>query len=167
MEFLQGKRKAIPGLKLDEKQVKNVHKQWKLREDNEQALLRDLFPRFELSAEQIAAILDAERSAHGIYSTLEEIAENPYILAEEYTGDGPDDHISFNRIDHGVFPSPDLGGEPLAEKDDGRRLGAACQHGQAHGVSRTAVLMCMAWATRPSSNENGWGWFARCNAQAA
>lgn len=126
MEFLQGKRKAIPGLKLDEKQVKNVHKQWKLREDNQQALLRDLFPRFEFSAEQIAAILDPARSANGIYSTLEEIAENPYILAEEYTGDSPDDHISFNRIDHGVFPSPGLGGEPLAEKDDGRRLRGLC-----------------------------------------
>ena len=79
MEFLQGKRKSVPALKLDEKQVKNVHKQWKLREDNEQAVLRDLFPRFELSAgSDCEAVLDAGRHrAHGIHSTLDEIAENP------------------------------------------------------------------------------------------
>jgi len=126
MSFLQGKLKAIPGLKLEDKQAKNIHKQWKLKEDNEQALLRDTLPRFELSSDQIVAILDPDRSKNGIYSTLEEVAENPYILAEEYTGGDPDDHISFNRIDRGVFPSPDLGGEPLADNDDGRRLRGLC-----------------------------------------
>jgi len=126
MSFLESKTKAIAGLKLDEKQVKNIQKQWKLRERDQQALLRDVFPRFELLTDQVAAVLDEDRVSHGIQSTLQEIAENPYILAEEYTGNGPDDHISFNKIDHGVFPSPDLGGEPLAEKDDGRRLRGLC-----------------------------------------
>jgi exodeoxyribonuclease V alpha subunit len=28
-------------------------------------------------------------------ATLEQIAENPYILSEEFIGDGPDDHITF------------------------------------------------------------------------
>ncbi|MDZ4818446.1 MAG: AAA family ATPase [Planctomycetota bacterium] len=126
MRFVQGKLKSIPGLQLDDNQVKIVHKKWKLKEDNEQTLLRDVLPRFELAADQIEAILNADRSQNGIYSTLEAIAENPYIVAEEYTGNDPDDHISFNRIDHGVFPSPDLGGEPLADKDDGRRLRGLC-----------------------------------------
>lgn len=126
MNFLEGKSKTVPGLKVDDKQVKNVQKQWKLREDDQQALLRDLFPRFELLTEQMAAVLDADRVSHGIHSALQEIAENPYILAEEYTGNGPDDHISFNKIDHGVFPSPNLGGDPLADKDDGRRLRGLC-----------------------------------------
>ena len=34
--------------------------------------------------------------------------------------------ISFNKIDHGVFPSPDLGAKPLADNDDWRRLRALC-----------------------------------------
>jgi exodeoxyribonuclease V alpha subunit len=124
--FLEGKNKSIPGLKLDDQQIRNAQKQWKLKEDDQQILLRDVFPRFELIPEQLAAILDTDRASHGIHSSLNQIAHNPYILAEEYTGDGPDDHISFNKVDHGVFPSPDLGGVPLAEVDDGRRLRGLC-----------------------------------------
>ena len=124
--FLDGKSKEIKGVKLEEKEAKGVIRQWKLREDDEKHLLRDVFPRFDFLPDQVQRILLAERSNNCIYSSLEEIAENPYILSEEFVGDAPDDDITFNKVDHGVFPSPDLGGEPLADLDDWRRLRGLC-----------------------------------------
>ena len=70
----------------------------------------------------LASYTDDPRS-YGIYSSLQDIADNPYLLSEEFVGDGPDDVITFNKVDHGIFPSPDLGAEPLADRDDWRRRG--------------------------------------------
>ena len=84
------------------------------------------FSAVGLAAGPDPANLPADRSENGIYSSLEQIAENPYVLSEEFSGDGPDDHIRFSKVDHGVFPSPDLGGEPLVEINDWRRLRGLC-----------------------------------------
>lgn len=134
--FLDGKAKAIKGLVIDEKDAKRVLRQWKLREDDEKRLLREVFPRFDLLPEQLNRIVSPDRANNCIHSTLEQIAENPYILSEEFSGDGPDDHITFNKVDHGVFPTPDLGGKSLADRDDWRRLRGLCvdqfRRGQQH-----------------------------------
>ena len=99
-----------------------------MRSKAERKLLEDILPRFDLTREQMERVLSEEREEYGIYSTLEKIADNPFILSEEYVGDNKDDFISFNKIDHGVFPSPDLGGGNFRglERDDGRRLRALC-----------------------------------------
>jgi hypothetical protein len=70
--------------------------------------------------------VSADRPGWSVYSSPDAIAQNPYVLAEEYSGDGVDDFISFSKIDHGMIPSPDLGGTRLAEKDDWRRLRSLC-----------------------------------------
>lgn len=124
--FLDGKTKSIPGLELNPATAKKVVRQWKLRTDDERTLLRDKLPRFDLYVDQIERLLSDDRVNNSIYSSLADIRDNPYILCEEFVGNGVDDTISFSKIDHGVFPSPDLGGEPLAEIDDGRRLRGAC-----------------------------------------
>lgn len=126
LDFLDGKIQAIKGLNLSTENEKKVLRQWKLFEDEEKRLLRDVLPRFDLRLDQIERILSSDRANNGIYSSLKEISENPYILSEEFIGDGPDDTISFNKIDHGMFPSPDLGGQPLADKDDWHRLRGLC-----------------------------------------
>ena len=89
-------------------------------------MLRDLLPRFDLHKDQIGKILSEGRAQNGIYSSLLEILANPYILSEEFTGDDPDDIITFNKIDHGVFPSPELGGTFLCDVDDWKRLRGLC-----------------------------------------
>jgi hypothetical protein len=123
---LGGEAASIPGVVLPDAALKKARKQWLLRDEQEQRLLREVFPRFDLSEEQLSRILLEERAGWSLYATLPELAENPYIIAEQYLGDGPDDTISFSKVDHGVFPSPELGGEPLADKDDWRRLRALC-----------------------------------------
>jgi DNA replication protein DnaC len=71
-------------------------------------------------------ILGEKRAENGLNVELKQIVENPYLLCERFVGDNPDDVIPFGRIDHGVFPSPNLGGDFLCDIDDARRLRALC-----------------------------------------
>lgn len=127
-DFLREQLDRIEELSIDQKSKQKVLRQWKLKSDIEKELLENVLPRFDFTREQIDRILDEDRKSHGVYSSLEQIAQNPYILSEEYVGDDPDDFISFNKIDHGILPSPELGGQnyPDFEKDDPRRLRALC-----------------------------------------
>lgn len=133
--FLQGDVDAVSGLPLNTRQLKAVRKRWRYLEADQQVLLRDVLPRFDLQTDQIRRILDDPESA-SIYASRAEIIENPYILCEQYIGAGPDDQITFIQVDHGTFPSPDLGAEPELEPDDWERLRALCveqlQHANQH-----------------------------------
>lgn len=125
--LLEGKSKRVTGLSVEDKEAAKVVRQWKLRDPEEQRLLRDVLPRFELAPDQIQRVLSKDRAESGLLCTLAEVAENPYLLCEQFAGDGPDDLITFGKVDHGVFPSPELGGEPMVEgTDDWRRLRGLC-----------------------------------------
>ena len=71
-------------------------------------------------------IISVKRAENGLDIDLKSIVENPYLLSERFVGNNPDDGIPFSRVDHGVFPSPDLGGAFLCDVDDPRRLRALC-----------------------------------------
>lgn len=86
--------------------------------------MSDLLPRFDLPKEQMERILSDKRTENCITADLKEVADDPYLLVEQFVGVDPDDVVSFGRIDHGVFPSPELGGEFLHAIDDWRRLRA-------------------------------------------
>lgn len=124
--FLDGQVKNIPGISISKEREKKVIRQWQLKDDDEKTLLKEVLPRFDLLVDQIQRIVSTDRGGNGIEASLSEIADNPYILSEQFVGDGPDDIIAFNKIDHGIFPSPELGGESLADADDWRRLRALC-----------------------------------------
>jgi len=123
-DLVEGKTDNVSGLKIEAAQIKSVRRQWKLRTKQEQKLLRDVLPRFSLLHDQILKILDEGRARNGITATLDAIADNPYILSEQYQGDDPDDFIPWGTIDRGMIPSPELGGNVLADVDDGRRFRA-------------------------------------------
>jgi len=124
--WLDEKAQGLPGVSLTASEATKVRRQWKLREADERQMLAELLPRFDLPKEQMERILSENRGDNCIEASLGEICENPYLLAEQFVGSGPDDMISFSRIDHGVFPSPELGGEFLYDTDDWRRLRALC-----------------------------------------
>lgn len=109
---------------ISEKDAAKVRRTWKLREDGERSLLSDVFPRFDLEEEQFETILSQDRYDWSVKASLSEIAENPFVLAEQYEGSGPDDRISYSKIEHGLYPSPDLGVVDDWERDDWRRLRA-------------------------------------------
>ncbi len=147
-DFLNGERKVIDGVKIDSKRLVEVRRNWKLREDNEKELLLVTFPRFNLTFKQIDNVLSATRSENNIYSALEEIALNPYILCEQYIGEDSDDIISFHLIDHGVLPNPDLGLSNIFSKNSPERFRALCvdilkREGVHSFVSETNVLFIL------------------------
>jgi len=141
-EFLNEKVAEIEGLTIEENRKKKILRHWKLKTDVERELLENVLPRFDLGKEQIERILSEDRRNYSIYSSLEQIVENPYILCEEYAEDDPDDFISFNKIDHGVFPSPELGEAHYSdfEKDDARRLRALCVEQLRKELQHTFIL---------------------------
>lgn len=123
--WLDGKAQEISGLALPKKRTDEVRRQWHLLEDAQRTILRDILPRFALETGQVKAIV-AFSSEVSIRTSLAEVIENPYLLAEQYVGMGPDDRITFSKIDHGMIPSPDLGASVDATTDDWRRLRALC-----------------------------------------
>ncbi|MFL6546644.1 MAG: ATP-dependent RecD-like DNA helicase, partial [Candidatus Udaeobacter sp.] len=125
--YLDGRTTSIAGLNLADEKLKKVSRQWRLKTGDQKRLLGEILPRFDLRPDQLRRILSDERTANGIEASLPAIAENPYILSEQFIGDGPDDTISFSKIDHGIYPSPELGGEFMFDTtDDGHRLRALC-----------------------------------------
>ncbi len=147
-DLLTGKTKTIEGLRIASQRLSDVKRNWKLREDKEQELLLNLFPRFALSFQQIENILSNERKANNIYASLVEILENPYLLCEQYIGDNEDDIISFHMIDHGIIPNPDLGQENIFSKNGAERFRALCvdvlKRETVHSfVSQTNVLFLL------------------------
>ena len=121
----------VPDLELTGKALQRLSRQWCLRPESAQSLLRDVLPRLDLVVEQIKRIVSEEandRGAHGLPVNITAPLENPYLLCEGYVGNSPDDMIPWATVDRGVLPSPELGGEALAEMefDDARRLRALC-----------------------------------------
>ena len=116
-----------PGLDLTGVAAKQVARSWQLLEDDVRAFLKSVAIRIDLYFDQLEAIVDENRSSHGL-SELKEIVDDPYLLSECFVGDGPDDIIPWSTVDRGVYPSPELGAEPLCEMlhDDPRRFRSLC-----------------------------------------
>lgn len=120
------KNDPIPGVEI-KRQEWNELQDWMAGcEEEDIDLLLNVLPRFEIQKEQIEKILVADRTKNNIYYSVKEIIENPYILCESYIGDGPDDKITFSKIDHGMMPSPDLGLESLTTPGSAIRFRSLC-----------------------------------------
>jgi exodeoxyribonuclease V alpha subunit len=126
-EALEGKPNALAA-NLNPDDLKKVARNWKLLDNDARLLLKDILPRLHLPQETMKAIVSEDRTACGVSATAEEIAQNPFVLSEQYCGTSVDDRIAWSAVDRGVLPSPDLGGEPLAgtEYNDERRFRALC-----------------------------------------
>ncbi len=124
--WLDNKKNDLPGFSISATDTSKIRRQWKLRTDDERRMLSKIFPRFDLPKDQMERVLSDKRAENSLEVELSEILDNPYLMSEQFVGKDPDDVISFSRIDHGAFPSPDLGGEFLYDIDDWRRLRALC-----------------------------------------
>lgn len=121
--IVEGKRDNLPDLGVPTKQLAAVRKKWQDLDSAQRVLLRDVLPRFDLQTKQIEIVLDQPEKA-SLYAAPSEMSANPYILSEQFVGSGPDDLISFSQVDHGLFPSPELGAELDFERDGWQRLRA-------------------------------------------
>ncbi len=108
-------------------------------------LLLDRLCLFELAPDQVRLIAgnglagDEDRLASGIVSTAQAIADNPFLIVEEYDPGDRDERIPFHRIDQGVYLSSATGGLKVPgldqfDMDDKRRIRAV-----AMSILRTAL----------------------------
>jgi exodeoxyribonuclease V alpha subunit len=84
---------------LDTAEHKRISRNWRLLEDGARMLLRDVLPRLDLSAQAMTAIASEKRNECGLAISAEEIAANPYVIAEMYCGDDAADRIAWSTID--------------------------------------------------------------------
>lgn len=106
--------------------LKEYQKNWfiKLDDENKRQLIETVLCRIDLKTNQIKHILDNNREQNNIYSAIDHILDNPFILQEEYIGNCAGDHINFEKIDHAVLPSQEINLDILVAKDDHKRLRA-------------------------------------------
>lgn len=123
--FFENRDYIIPNADIAQEKLKSYHRSWAIRlQSSKKKELAKLLTRISLSSDQIAQILNDERNQNGISSSISDIIDNLYILSEQYAGNNIGDELSFNKIDHAVLPSPELGLDNLCNKDDWRRLRA-------------------------------------------
>ncbi len=120
---IDSKKDLLPGLEVSKPLLTKIRQRWERLGNEARSLLKDVLIRFDLKNDQFAFIID-EASKVNVTATPQDIIANPYILAEQYIGRDADDKISFNRIDRGAFPSPDLGASLSFEVDAWQRLRA-------------------------------------------
>ncbi len=127
-EFLECGIDNVLTTGLNEAVRKKIARNWMLNEDGSRLLLRDVLPRLDLTVEAMGAVASPQRDDCGITASAEEIAANPYLIAEMYCGADASDRVPWSTVDRGVLPSPELGGKPLADVDfsDERRFRALC-----------------------------------------
>ncbi len=126
-QFLKDKNlKDFPDDNISNDQLKSYQKNWfiKLQDESKKELVENILSRIDLKPEQIQNILSDKREQNNLYCTIKNIIKNPFLLSEEYIGNSIDDIINFEKIDHGVLPSPQLDLKILVEKDNERRLRA-------------------------------------------
>ena len=99
-----------------------------LQSDGSRLLFREVLPRLDLTADAMSAIVSEHRTNCGITASPQEIAANPYLIAENYCGADTSDRVSWSTVDRGMLPSPELGRRPVADIqfNDERRFRALC-----------------------------------------
>lgn len=125
-DLINGKINKIDGINIDNRTMSKLSREWQLREDDEKELLLSVLPRFDLSKNQITNIMNDKRKDNGLYASIKEIYQNPYILSEQYSGDDSNDFISFNKIDNGILPSPETGLSYFFDINSRERFRALC-----------------------------------------
>lgn len=106
----------------DEKQ--KIVRSIKLKAGKNLDTLLNKIARCAISVEQLEKVMDEEAMQWGITASLNEIAENLYLLAEQYQGENADDRITWSMVDRGVIPSPEIGVQPLCDKNAPERTRA-------------------------------------------
>ena len=127
-EFLECGTDNVLTTGLDEAVRNKIARNWMLNEGGSRLLLRDVLPRLDLTLEAMDAVASAQRHDCGITASADEIAANPYLIAEMYCGADASERVPWSTVDRGALPSPELGGRPLADVDlnDERRFRALC-----------------------------------------
>lgn len=126
VNLLKRETDKLNGQLIPFKQLKIIRREFDLLDEGDKELLIDILPRFDLTKDQVLAIISERKEDYSITASTEELIENPYIIFEQYRGEDSDDVIPFYKIDNGVIPSPSYGLEELLDAGSTERLRAMC-----------------------------------------
>lgn len=124
--FLSGESDAVFGIGFSKAETRRIRREYQLMGAEAASFALDVLSRFDLTTTQVKAILDDGRENVSITASIKQMAENPYIIFEQYRGYDSDDSIPFYRIDNGVILSPEYGVEELFDSGATERLRALC-----------------------------------------
>jgi hypothetical protein len=99
-------RLALGRDNVDSAAIKKIARNWKLLDEGTRLLLlRDVLPRLDLEANVMQPIASKERAGSGLTASAQEIAANPYLIAEMYCGADSNDRISRSTVDqrHDIY----------------------------------------------------------------
>jgi len=122
--FCSGEANSVTGYSPPEEQLQEIHRDLKLGAGENLSFLLEVLSRVALDSNQIKKILSEDRQKYGLEATLEEIEDNPYILAEQFVGKDANDVIRWSVVDRGMLPSPELPVNALFRKNSRERLRA-------------------------------------------
>ena len=120
--FLDGKSDSVTGYAPIKKDLDECRRSILLEAGDYLELLTDVLARCAVSEAQLTAIISDERGKVGINASLDEIQNNPYLLAEQYKGIDNSDKLRWSVIDRGMLPSPELSATLLFNKNSKERL---------------------------------------------
>lgn len=124
-QYLNDKNfKDFPSDNVTDTVLMQYQRNWiiKIESKEKRQLVENVLSRIDLKPNQIKLILNDNRTENGLLATPKDIIENAFLLQEEFVGEDVSDVINFEKIDHAVLPSQELGIDILVPKDDPRRL---------------------------------------------
>ena len=140
-DYLNRKTKSLPDYKGKPIILKEYANKWRNHySQNQKNFIENVLVRFDLTVEQMKRLLGDRKDQYSVTASVDEITENPYLLCEQYQGTDDSDEITFNKIDHGILPSPELGIDPLLPKNDEYRLRALAVRALQRETKHTFVL---------------------------
>lgn len=126
MELLNGAADTVGDVAFAKNELRRIRRSHKLRTEEENKLLFEILPRFDLTCAQMENILSEDRANVSLLASIKEIASNPYLIFEQYVGYDNDDTIPFYKIDNGIIASPEFGLDDIFYPDDTERFRALC-----------------------------------------
>ncbi|SEA20689.1 AAA family ATPase [Microbulbifer marinus] len=122
--FCRGEQDHIVGFVPFTEELEEIRRYIDIEVAGKLDILISKLARIELTSEQMLAILSEGRSNNGLRVSLNEIAENPYLISEQYRGIDQHDVIRWSKVDRGMLPLPNLSADPLFKKNSKERLRA-------------------------------------------
>lgn len=124
--FLEGNAEEVFGYTFSKADLKKIRREYQLLGKETTDFMFDVLARFDLTKEQVKAIISDDRENVSITASIAEMAENPYIIFEQYVGMDSDDIIPLYKIDNGIIPSPEYGIDELLDDGSTERFRAFC-----------------------------------------
>ena len=125
--FLEGDASVFNELSFTDRVMRKLNRSYLRLENSEKELMFNILTRFSITSDQFSAIMNDVMGDHTfITASAEELAENPYLIFEQYQGTDNEDTIPLYKIDNGLITSPEYGIEDLMDEDSPERFRAMC-----------------------------------------